>query len=1600
MVTAELQSTMVSLRARRPLWARALALIVIWTLELQPAVSSAALSQSPMFTVNSVPPNVMLMFDDSGSMNQMLLNPPPGMATQTYPLQIAPNPWVKFNTVGYYNISGVRYHAANNAAYDGGWTFGLADLIRRAPAFNPLAYNPAVEYKPWNNNGTRMANAAYGGNSDVSDGVNTQIDMRNLPANMGGGTVRSKLSGTTRGWIHSTAQMRTLSSVPAGSVFYERLTIGSGAEPPAGADLFSGTITFEDPNCGTIDTYGWTCPTGAAFQSPAQVCNSGNVGTFSATRTCCDDFGTTPDTRTLSESKWFNASYPNGTPPTSAQFSQVCDVGIVYTGSQMVNAIPLNCTDTTTIEPCSGGGGELCAVTTTTCDQVPEYRWRCDYTDHYDRTICDVATTFQYCDVTGTTGSCPGGLPTTSTGPARYVAGYWTPARYLMYDGPQPGTLAERRNLNNYRYIFIDRKFGWNGASRDLIGTNPQDAVSKYFVVDAISGLPSFRADCTTQVGQDGTWCTFEQEAQNYANWFTYYRTRLFAAVAVMSDVLSNFVGPEQYMRMGYGRINYFQDALNPWNVNSVTDRLNTGGLPNVDGQANEGAVERGVRPFTVFDPPLSAVPNATRQQLFDWLFTINGQGPTPNRETLHGAGLYFARNDSQGPWGVDPGSGSEPSTDHLWCRRNYVVLATDGEWTKLPTSFGFTPQRLLERAGDFSTLNPLGSGSVTASVSVMGPTINGTDRLTNTPRTFTYDPATEPQITGGFGGSQTGTLSDVLHYYWSRDLRADLRNSIDPTTRNRAFWQHMSSYVVGYGVTASMDDPTLVPPLRTKFEARNLIVWPQVGLEDCRQLDNNVADAAIPGRPPCTLTVAPSGNRINDTLRAALSSGGDFFSANSPAALRAALDAVFSAINAENASGTAPGLNNSLVGAGNLIVQSGFFTNTWEGYVQAFDQVALLNFLIFGGVQPLPLWVANFPAPASRNIYTTTDQLTGVAFTWGNLTAAQKTALDVTNLAAASSPILNYLRGDITQELRNGGIYRNRFTTILGDVVNSSPRYSKAVDHAYQRGPAGSHTLPLAATQGFDEYRNYITYKQSTRRPIVMFGANDGMFHILDARTAVATSGQEIFAFVPRSLYPDLRTLSQPAYSHRYFVDGPVVEGDIWHGGAWKTIAVGSTGAGRPGLFAIDVTSPQSAMDDNNVLWDIVPAEHVDAIVQQDLGSVLGEGVIGSLRDNTAPNGQGRWVYITGNGVESASHQASLLIFDIVTGDLVKAIQTGDGNAGNPNGISSITPVYDGSRNIALIYAGDKRGNVWKFDLSSDTPNDPDGAGPQKGWEIYNETGGVKKPLFQATDGAAVRQPITAGPRITPHPLGGVYVGFGTGKLYETGDFADMQVQAIYMLWDRDDLAPTLKTELQSINLQEFPFDHDSNVATPDELFRRLKGADVAAYDWNDKGFYLPLIKEGGPAEGERVLAAPILDAGVMSFTTFAPTTGGDPCIPGGTSYLYRLNIAGSITDNGFAGALGAGTVGRRIQPGLVSNAPPVYEPVTVGGPTIDVMSAADVKTMLQNPKYKLSGTNAVQQGATGTCAHVGLRVDGTVARIPTVCAGLLPMRTWRPMR
>jgi len=487
------------------------------------------------------------------------------------------------------------------------------------------------------------------------------------------------------------------------------------------------------------------------------------------------------------------------------------------------------------------------------------------------------------------------------------------------------------------------------------------------------------------------------------------------------------------------------------------------------------------------------------------------------------------------------------------------------------------------------------------------------------------------------------------------------------------------------------------------------------------------------------------------------------------------------------------------------------------------------------------------------------------------------------------------------------------------------------------------------------------------------------------------------MFAYAPRALFPTLKDLTAPAYIHRYFVDGPVVEGDIWNGTAWRTIAIGTTGGGMPGLFALDITTPDetSATGGISLLWDKVPAEVAGG---NDLGHVFQPGVIGSVRNKFAANGKGSWVYIVGNGFESGSNEASLLVLDAITGALVQRIGNLGGAAANPNGLGAVTPIYDGGRNIVAVYAGDKHGNLWKFNLSSDDPGQ---------WASVLGTVGSPRPLFKATDSSNVAQPISAAPRITPHPLGGLFVTFGTGKLFEVSDPTDMQVQSLYAVRDVGQVPtdPTiLPSDLKQIRLEQFNFDHDGNALTPDEAFRRLKVADVNAFKAAPQdGFYIPLINDNTmAADGERVIASPILDSGSLAVTTFSPTSLGDRCVPGGVSFLYRFDLAGTFTQDQFANQGGL-VVGRRVSPGSVGGLPPLYDAIDPTGlPTIHEMSNADVKAMLNNPKYKmdLSKTRALQTTPTGVCAHVGMRVDGTIARIPTVCAGLMPLRSWRPVR
>jgi hypothetical protein len=136
-----------------------------------------------------------------------------------------------------------------------------------------------------------------------------------------------------------------------------------------------------------------------------------------------------------------------------------------------------------------------------------------------------------------------------------------------------------------------------------------------------------------------------------------------------------------------------------------------------------------------------------------------------------------------------------------------------------------------------------------------------------------------------------------------------------------------------------------------------------------------------------------------------------------------------------------------------------------------------------------------------------------------------------------------------------------------------------------------------------------------------------------------------------------------------------------------------------------------------------------------------------------------------------------------------------------------------------------------------------------------------------------------------------------------------------------------------------------------------------------------------------------------VLSVTSYAPENGADPCIPGGTSFLYKIDLT-SAFKNGSFGSEGAATIGLQLRPGTASAMMPLHEPVDYGATIVETMDQAQLKTMLSQPKYQFSGNRATNLDGTGSCTNVGLRVDGTFARIPTNCGGQLPIRTWRPLR
>lgn len=871
------------------------------------------------------------------------------------------------------------------------------------------------------------------------------------------------------------------------------------------------------------------------------------------------------------------------------------------------------------------------------------------------------------------------------------------PATYFIYTGPPP--LTGPTHANNIQANFT------------LVEIKP---------ATAFPPKAATRTDCAAAT------CTYNEEMQNFANWYSYYRSRILTSRAGIGKAFSE---QGTNMRVGFGAIN---------KASATIDGVST------------DTIIRGVRSFS----------GADRTSFFSSLYSHPmPTAGTPLRGALDSAGQYFSRTDNKGPWGATPGT--DNATAHLQCRQSYSILMTDGYWN---TGTG-------EAATANARLNVDGT---------VGPGHTGPGGAA-----FTYS-AVSP-----FADGHSDTLADVAMYYWKNDLRTDLGNSVPTNTINPAFWQHMSTFGVGLGVTGSVSPTGAFAAIGTGAT----ITWP----------DPTASNAA----------------KLDDLLHASVNGRGGFFSTSDPQTFATELSNVLNAIVDRTSSSSAVASNSTRLTSSTHLYQALFNSGSWSGQLKAFP-------LLTGGSIGTEVWDAStvIPAHGVRNIKTW-DGTAGTDFlgALGTLTALQ----------------VDYLRGDAANEVANGGTFRNR-TNKLGDIINADPHYVKDEDFGYNI---------LAGAEG-SSYSAFVASK-SSRTAIVYAGANDGMLHAFRA-----SDGVERFAYVPNSVWPNLPLLTNPSYAHKYFVDGSPTAWDAWLGSSWKTVLVGSLGAGGKAVYALDISNPDT-FSNSNVLWEFT---------HTDLGYAMGNVTLARFPD-------GNYWVVFGNGYASTNGKAVLFMVRVDSPSTVKMIQV---DAGPGNGLSTPTLVdSNGDRIVDLVYAGDLKGNVWKFDVSGSSTAT---------WKSAYLTGPTPDPLFTAKDGSGNPQPITAPLEVGLAPSGvtGLMVYFGTGKYFETGDEATITVQSMYGVVDSGS-AFTGTNHRTQLQLQTIVFESTVNGNKV-----RVMSDNAVTYP-SQKGWAIDLLTPPSTARGERVISAPRLFGGKLLFQTIVPSL--SPCEYGGASVLMSVNPA-----------------------------------------------------------------------------------------------------------
>ncbi|MDD2100575.1 PilC/PilY family type IV pilus protein [Pseudomonas putida] len=526
-------------------------------------------------------------------------------------------------------------------------------------------------------------------------------------------------------------------------------------------------------------------------------------------------------------------------------------------------------------------------------------------------------------------------------------------------------------------------------------------------------------------------------------------------------------------------------------------------------------------------------------------------------------------------------------------------------------------------------------------------------------------------------------------------------------------------------------------------------------------------------------------------------------------------------------------GSGGSGVASGTRYFQTSYDPRDWRGTIKAY------GFTASGTVDTSSvLWstdtaiVPGATGPAYQSWNSQTHSAVTLAF--ANLSAAQQGVLSQGLPGGITgSDLLEWSKGANKAGLKVRSV-------LLGDIVNSPLVLAAPSDKT------------AADLSGDTSYSTYLATKAANMNASLVVNANDGFVSVINT-----ANGARRYAYMPASVLPSLHYIADPTYingvGHRFLVDGQVGVFDAQLNSAWKTLALGGTGAGGRTFYALQLFDA-SAGNVTKALWEISAPDTANAAnAFNDLGYAYARPEVARLAD-------GRWAAFIANGYGSYSGVAALYVVDIRDGSLIRKIVIDSSET--TNGLSSVKLRVNSQNVVQAAYGGDLKGRLWKFDLSGATPN---------AWGLAF----AGKPLFTTAGGAT--QPITAQPLLADSAQGGTMVFFGTGKFNETADRTNKDLQAFYAVWDAQGGSGQITTS--SLQAQAVTGVSAQSITTSQY---------EVTYP-TQKGWYLPLVYNSA-LTGERVINQASLVLGRIVFTTASVDTT-DPCASFGSGKLIELD-------------------------------------------------------------------------------------------------------------